>query len=99
MKDGSSEINCLWHNGDEPIGDDEVVGCASCGRMIATKECNHCHEEFIDWNYKYSDDLVVPPGVTASGDFMCRSCARRHDEEEERMFEEDAADYFPDPYE
>lgn len=92
------ENNCLWHKDDKAIEHNETVGCSECGRMIATKECGNCHKEFIDWNYKSEDDIIAPPGVTASGDFMCRICARYNDEAEERMAEEEA-DYFPDPYE
>lgn len=92
---------CEWHKGDEPLDVECEPGCPNCGKMIEWKTCEGCHADFLDWSIRDFDDVISGPAVTSSGDFMCIPCARRHEAEEERALEEDAAydaDRECDPY-
>lgn len=81
---------CEWHENESPLSPDEVAGCPECGRMIATKTCEGCGEEFYDWDHRGFDDILAGPACTSSGDFCCTYCLPHIERERERAEEEDA---------
>ncbi len=90
--------SCKWHKGDEPLEEGVIPYCPNCSRMLDTRLCINCYEEFLDWESKSFDDVIVPPS-SFGGDLMCQPCASRAEYEEERQIEEECLDYgFSDAY-
>ena len=85
--------NCKWHKNEEPIQDGETVGCPDCGRLIATKICSNCGQEFLDWAHRGYDDIIAGPAATSNGDFCCRACLPGIEREIERQDEEDSLEF------
>ena len=86
-------MDCKWHEKEEPIEEGETVGCPECGRMIATKICEACGNEFLDWSWRIWDDIMAGPAATSSGDFCCTYCLPHIEAARERQEDEDAMDY------
>jgi hypothetical protein len=90
--------SCKWHKRDEPLEEGVIPYCPNCSRMLDTRLCINCYEEFLDWESKSFDDVIVPPS-SFGGDLMCQPCASRAEYEEERQIEEECLDYgFSDAY-
>ena len=83
---------CEWHKGEYAvfIG----IGCDYCSSLLATKTCDNCKQEFLDWDDKSFDDIIAGPYVSASGDLMCMKCGPYHDREAELI---NAAEDYDEP--
>lgn len=86
---------CEWHEGEEPIDmeKDGPPGCPNCGNMYSVKDCEACGFTFVDWSYRGFDDCISGPYVSESGDLYCQRCGPYHDEEYERMIDEEAEEW------
>ena len=93
-------INCDWHKDEEPLSEDDPNGCPECGRMIHTKICESCGDEFLDWEYRGFDDIMAGPAVDRRGDFCCTYCLPHIEADLEQQEEEDGLDfgYWISPY-
>lgn len=84
---------CNWHKGDTPVNWDECPpSCPECGKLLDTKCCHRCGNEFLNFGNRFGDDIMGPPFCTSSGDLMCYECMVRYERDQEEA-EEDEADY------
>ena len=60
-----------------------IASCPECGKLVC-------------WDIEHEDDVMGPAAASASGDFMCLSCAIWHDRQMERAIE-DEDDYWEPP--
>lgn len=90
--------SCEWHKDDEPL-DEFPIHCPNCGRMLETKVCEACGDEFLDWEWKHADDVLASPCASSSGDLCCSGCIASVERELEQyeQYEEDE-DWGRDPY-
>lgn len=65
---------CKWHEGDEPLEEDEYLYCPNCGNILETRICEGCGKEFLDYESDNWDDIVGAPRVTSAGDLCCAAC-------------------------
>lgn len=72
---------CDWHKDDEPIN--ETEHCQYCSRMLDSKTCEGCGQEFLDWSSTAFDDIIAGPCATNSGDLACIACVGRLNRDEE----------------
>lgn len=76
-----SDTPCAWHDGQERIeemDDDDLYlpGCPNCGRLLETRHCEGCSENFLDFASTVVDDLFAAPRATPDGDLACAGCTR-----------------------
>lgn len=88
---------CNWHKYDTPVNWDECPpSCPECGKLLDTKCCPRCGEEFLNFDGRFGDDVMGSPACTSSGDLMCWSCMVRYERDQEER-ENEEADYGPCP--
>ena len=98
----SALLSCDWHDGDKALEGDDCPACPNCGRMLATKTCEVCRDEFLDWEWQSADDVMASPCGDSRGDLCSSGCiqsveaANREAEEDYDEWYEDWMDYEPD---
>jgi hypothetical protein len=96
-KPKSDVAGCQWHAGDIPVEIDDTPSCPNCQRLLATKLCSACGEEFLDWGHLDYDDVLAGPVASSSGDLSCTGCIGQVERELERAEDEaDEGDWYSD---
>lgn len=81
---------CRWHEGEEPIEEEDTPqGCPECSRLLTTRICRGCGQEFLDWEWTEPDDVVGSPCATSTGDLACSGCIGHFEARVEREEEDE----------
>ena len=89
---------CAWHEGDDPVELNDTVSCSNCQRLLATRTCESCRQEFLDWEHEGYDDVLAGPFASSDGDLCCRGCIGSVERDIERAEgEADEGDWWYEP--
>lgn len=83
----ASSAGCAWHAKDEPVAMEDI-SCPNCQRLLATRTCEACKQEFLDWGHEGFDDVLAGPCGSSQGDLCCTACIGSVERDIERADDE-----------